>query len=215
MVLTPEEQASIEARFETIEEQIRRLKRKGNLDPRIPLLATGFDVEDAIFNSLVLIASTTLSAASVTLADFTSIPAEFKNLKIIYNGKAASGGSVLRNVSVRFNNDSGANYHTERDEDGTHTQNLGLNRALVNKLDGTTTGGPAWGEFVVASYTSTALPKGITNHGGYVIPLDIVDYTSVCNWIISPRVAIDRVTIFSDAGTAEFDTGSEAYLYGF
>ncbi|KKL92967.1 hypothetical protein LCGC14_1879390, partial [marine sediment metagenome] len=49
MALTPEEQASIEERFEILEKQVHRLKRKNNLDHRIPLLATNFDVEDAIF----------------------------------------------------------------------------------------------------------------------------------------------------------------------
>ncbi len=53
MTLTPEEQADIEVRFEALEEQIHRLKRKSNADPRIPLLATGFDIEDAIFSPCV------------------------------------------------------------------------------------------------------------------------------------------------------------------
>ena len=51
MPLTPEDQAALDDRFEALEEQIRRLKRKSNADPRIPLLATNFDVEDAIFNT--------------------------------------------------------------------------------------------------------------------------------------------------------------------
>ena len=52
MVLTPEEQASIEERFEALEETTKRLEqrlRSNFRDNRIPLLATGFDIEDAIF----------------------------------------------------------------------------------------------------------------------------------------------------------------------
>ncbi|KKK80505.1 hypothetical protein LCGC14_2822820 [marine sediment metagenome] len=71
MPLTPEEQADIEARFEALEEQIRRLKRKSNVDPRIPLLATGFDVEDALFSPAVRVnkagAQTTTNNALFTL----------------------------------------------------------------------------------------------------------------------------------------------------
>ena len=76
MVLTPEEQASIEERFEALEEkntQLERLLRSGRGDNRIPLLATGFDIEDAIFPPAARVtrsAVQTISTNTVTALSF-------------------------------------------------------------------------------------------------------------------------------------------------
>ena len=69
MPLTPEE---IEERLIALEERNQRLERRSKLDPRIPLLATSFDVEDAIFanHSIYVIKSANETATSdITLSD--------------------------------------------------------------------------------------------------------------------------------------------------
>ena len=68
MVLTPEEQAIIEERFEALEEQISKLKRKNNLDHRISLLTTSFDLEDAIFPPAVRV----YNSANISIPHATS-----------------------------------------------------------------------------------------------------------------------------------------------
>jgi len=58
MPLTPEE---IEERLIELEESNQRLKRRSGVDNRIPLLATGFDLEDAIFSPSVRITRASVS----------------------------------------------------------------------------------------------------------------------------------------------------------
>ena len=215
MPLTPEEQADIEERFKTIEEQIRRLKRKSNFDPRIPLLATGFDVEDAIFNSYVLLNSATLGADSQTLADFTAIPTTYRNLRVVWHGKSASGGSAQRNVVVRFNNDSAAHYHHQIFTDGAANQALGAGQGIVGGVDGVTEGRETWGTIDILNYTETSTARGFTFAGGYMNTGTNIVYRNGTGLWFGVADAIDRVTIFSDAATAGFFSGSTCYLYGY
>ncbi len=79
MVLTPEEQADIEERFERLEERstrLERLIRSVKTDNRIPLLATGFDLEDAIFSPAVRVYRTAdngISDSTTTALTFTHV----------------------------------------------------------------------------------------------------------------------------------------------
>ena len=80
------EQKKIEARFKGLEEanaaltaQNAKLARRSRFDPRIPLLATNFDVEDAIFSNphgvLAETSSTTLNINTVAETDCLTLAA--------------------------------------------------------------------------------------------------------------------------------------------
>ncbi|KKL97826.1 hypothetical protein LCGC14_1830550, partial [marine sediment metagenome] len=71
-----------------------------------------------------LLEAITLTATAQTLADFTDIPLGFRNLRVVYSGESASGGSALRNVGVRLNGDAGSNYNSQISVDGAQTESL-------------------------------------------------------------------------------------------
>ncbi|KKM91925.1 hypothetical protein LCGC14_1223620 [marine sediment metagenome] len=160
-----------------------------------------------------LIEAITLGGINQTLADFTSIPAKFRNLRLVYFGASAAGSTTYQNICVRFNNDSGANYNVQFSDDGTQTQLIPRNEGFVGRINGATVGHEVWGSFDVLGYAGTSFHGFVTCHAGYFRLIDIVDYHSVNMWL--DYTAINRVTVFSDAATALFAAGSVAYLYGY
>ncbi|KKL91728.1 hypothetical protein LCGC14_1891790 [marine sediment metagenome] len=214
MPLTPEEQATIEERFEALEEQIRRLKRKSNLDPRIPLLATNFDVEDAIFNSFVLLNSVTLSAINQTLANFTSIPATYRNLRLVWTGASGVGSTALRNIIIRMNNDSGASYDYQYFTDGAATTALNATSIIAGGLDGVGVGDPTWGVVDIINYADASFRRGITFQGGWRASGDMVLRTGLGSWN-NTAASINQLTVLSDAATSKWAADSVCFLYGY
>lgn len=66
-------------------------------------------------DGMTLINEAVLANSTTTIVTFSSIPSNFKHLKVVYTGRAASGGgtasAVFQPVRIRFNGDSAADYY--------------------------------------------------------------------------------------------------------
>lgn len=163
---------------------------------------------------LMLLDSVTLGVAAQTLADFTSITAKFRNLRLVWHGTAAAGSTVDRNIGLRFNNDAGNNYTTQRQDDGTQTQSLNTSFAVAGRLEGTEVGSRTWGVVDILNYADATFQRGLTFSGGARSAAGLQWRSGAATWQNS-AAAINQVTVFSDAATAEFAVDSVCYLYGY
>ncbi len=160
-----------------------------------------------------LLEQITLTGTAQTLASFTSIPAKFRNLHLVWSGTSAAG-SAVRNVVVRFNGDAGSNYHFQSSLDAVSEQGLGAAFIRVSRLDGTVTGRECWGNMDIFNYVQFAIARGATFKGGNIETGEIKNREGVGQWN-NTAAAIDRVDILSDGSTAKFASGSTAMLYGY
>ncbi len=161
-----------------------------------------------------LIEKITLGGINQTLADFTAIPAKFRNLRIIWNGASGAGSTVFRNIILRMNADGGANYDYQYLTDGAATQTLNASGMIIGALDGVGVGNPTWGVIDIINYADTTFRRGCTFQGGLRRSLDMLYRDGLGSWN-NTAAAIDRLAILSDAITAKFAVGSVAYLYGY
>ena len=171
----------------------------------------GFEQEVVGFT---LIEQITLGSTAQTLASFTSIPAKFRNLRLVWSGASATGGSAVRNIVVRFNGDAGVNYHFQSSLDGTQQQVLGAIFIRAGRLNGADAGHWCWGEMDIFNYVQFAIERGATFRGGNVEGAAILNREGVGTWT-NTADPIDRVDILTDGSTAKFAAGSTAMLYGY
>ncbi len=73
MPLTPEERSALDERFELLESKLKKALRSNRIDHRIPLLATGFDIEDALFSPTARVYNST----SITISNNTNTALTF------------------------------------------------------------------------------------------------------------------------------------------
>ncbi|KKM19127.1 hypothetical protein LCGC14_1658780 [marine sediment metagenome] len=161
-----------------------------------------------------LIEQITLGGTAQTLASFTNIPAKFRNLRLVWSGASATGGSASRNVIIRFNGDTGGNYHFQRNSDGVQTQVLANTFMIAGGLNGATAGHESWGMVDIFNYAQFATARGIVSHGGHILAGNLVNILCSGVWN-NTAAAVSRVDILTDAATAEFASGSTAMLYGY
>lgn len=56
------------------------------------------------------IAEVVVGAGGAASIDFSSIPATYRHLRLVFSGRLESGASLVQGVLIRLNNDSAANY---------------------------------------------------------------------------------------------------------
>ena len=154
----------------------------------------------------VPLATQTLGSA-VASVTFSSIPATYTDLVLVYTGVIASGGEV--GLSLRFNGDSGANY-SKTDIVGsgaaaTSARDSNYTEANIGLASSTT---QANSIFHIMNYSNattykTALGRG-NNTGGYV-------RAGVGLW--RSTAAITSITLIA-GGLVNFNIGSTFTLYG-
>lgn len=154
-----------------------------------------------------------LTSASGTLCDFTNIPASYDHLELVFNGQSDRATDALRNVRVRFNGDSGANYHTHINRTGVYNQSLSTNQLLVACLNGAFAGHDCAGKMTVFNYTE-AHRRIITTEALSVIAGTLIHDDHRGMWL-NTSDPIDQITVEVDGGTVLFDVGSSAQLYGY
>lgn len=163
------------------------------------------------------IATTTLSSDTATVS-FTSIPATYTDLILVFVGAV---DSATWEVALRFNGDTGTNYSTTLLEgNGTSvtseritTSNLGIVDSWTGGNHGTTLGANN-AIFHIMNYANTTTYKTALSRG------NSVDSTS--NYLVSATVglwrntnAINRVDLISYPVTPiKIKSGSMITLYG-
>ena len=198
-----------EARLAALEAKV---DRAGAADPRIPLVATGFDVEAAI--ALGLFDTQEVTGAASQTITFSNIPTSFNNLRVVLFGHSDVGDDQARVVWVQFNGDGGANYRYELSEDGVQATDLAATYLYLAEIDGSTAGREVFLEFTVINYTSTLYERGVLSHATGIQAVNILDWTVVGTWT-NTADAVSSITISTGNAATKFDVGSVAWLYGF
>lgn len=163
-----------------------------------------------------LIASTRLGAGAASI-DFTSIPQTYKHLMLIISGQTTHTSAT--NVLLRFNGDSGANYHWVLigGAGGAATSSnsaLGTSIVPASLPASTSTARAGSGIIVIPEYTQTNFHKNTLSQGGRIVDDTAANHifqTFYGHW--KSTAAVTQVTLSSS--TANLATGTVATLYGF
>ena len=158
----------------------------------------------------VAIATQTLSSAATNIT-FTSIPATYTDLRIVFTG---TGNGTVFYPTVQFNSDTATNYSlTEIYGDGTSaasTRTTNGSSIGLARLDGATSTIPVFITLDIFSYAGstykTTLSTNSSDHNGSGVTESIVGL-----W--RSTSAITSVKIFDPAGRS-MGTGASATLYG-
>lgn len=168
--------------------------------------------------ALTLLSSTTLGSAGTF--DISSISGAYSDLIIqLIARDTSTGGSTI--PVLRFNNDSGANYHENRTTTtGTSAPSTGETISGTSlapgRFPGSTASANLFGvsEIIVAGYASTAFLKTVSVRGGTLVSLTsggTNSYYGIGVW--NSTAAINRVTITGNAA-ANLAAGSQLRIYG-
>jgi len=155
-----------------------------------------------------IVASTELSSPSttITLSDFSAIPAGSKHLVILLNAGTTSG---LNGIYMTINGDSGANYNYVLDRataPSTKTTAVALNQTIASALYITAgTNRFSGGIFIIPRYAETTYHKNILFLGG-----DSESYSEYYCSRWANTAAVTSVTFTINSST--FVSGSVAYL---
>lgn len=164
-----------------------------------------------------LLAHAELTAANTTLCDFQDIPQGFDHLELIYDGQSDIGGDIARRIALRFNNDSGANYHRQITSDGVIGTALNATALNLGAIDGQTAAHRTSGQFTVFDYAADDRERSMLGHATWIGNINLLDDSVVGYWL-NTAAGISRVQVFvnaSGAGIVKFDAGSRAFLYGY
>lgn len=167
-------------------------------------------------SGMALIEEKVLGAPAASF-DFTSIPATYRNLKLIVNSRSVTAANT-DSIVARCNNDSGNNYDYQRvfaaGASISPSDSFGSNNLFLGLTSGANAGAGLSGcveslfiDYKGAIFNKTVLSQSSLKYGTSTNNLSI-SHTS-CFWRSSS--AINRLTIFS---AGNLDTGSVASLYG-
>jgi hypothetical protein len=155
--------------------------------------------------------------ASVNI-DFQNIPATFKHLKIVGQGRVL-GAVVETTLDVRFNNDNGANYN-EQTNKGENAASVAASAVGQTAFTiGQVVGANGIANhasslfFEVPDYAGTTFFKTIVGMLAHIPNVTVADFSIVqFAGLWEDTTAINRVTLIS--GSGNWTTGSTFTLYG-
>lgn len=160
-----------------------------------------------------LLAESVLTAASVTVASFSDIPAgPYRHLQLEFYGMSDTGADAVRNLQLRFNGDSGANYHSQTLRDGVAAQVLSGTGMRVGELNGASAGHMAAGVIDILEYASGFDHKIVLSHTHSEQTGNVVLFVGSGQW--NSAAAINALALLTDSGATQFNVGSIARLYG-
>jgi hypothetical protein len=160
------------------------------------------------------IATTTLGSATASIT-FSTIPATYTDLRIVFVGKSAAGGSAVENFGVQFNSDTGTNYsRTRLSGDGSAaasargTNNVAL--IFTEALAGSTATSPSYVAFDVFSYAGSTnktvlAESSLDQNGSGTVARNVGLWRSTA--------AITTIKVY-DYGGNNLAIGTTATLYG-
>lgn len=160
-----------------------------------------------------------LLGVDVASVSFTSIPQNFRHLKLIIYGRTTEV-TVNNYFTLRFNNDSGANYDFQQALITNATTSFSSNYAQTSGRIGDFPGASAAratqvgsAEILIPHYTGTTFEKNAICHSGQSAGISGNNLSSVINTIFwRSAVAITRIDIFPSANNIK--AGSIISLYG-
>lgn len=141
--------------------------------------------------------------------DFTSIPSTYRHLEIFWTGQGEAGSAP--NLMVRFNNDSGSNYHWGFWELGiSPVTSTSQTEGIVGVLSPTAEPSPTIGRIIVPNYAGTAWNKECQGQfsGSYAGSVRM----GISNSIWLSTAAISRITLIPASGDVK--EASVFALYG-
>lgn len=149
---------------------------------------------------------------------FTSIPTTYRDLIVVVRGRAA-GAVAAAAVSVQFNNDSGANYYSQRlsaaNTGITAGAAAGGTSAQVVSIPGSsaTSGREGVGTVTIYDYRGTTFHKGFNSQESYSTGTT-TSTQPMNNWsgTWASTSAINRVDVI--CGSGNFEAGTVVSLYG-
>lgn len=163
-----------------------------------------------------LLADSGVLGGATASIDFSSIPATFGTLRVLFACRGTNASQTTR-LLMRINNDSGANYDDElwsmtaaavtiqHNAGGQTACSLGVlaaNTATASKMGS--------GEIIIPGYAGTTFHKAPSSTGQYSGDGAQNTVQGMTTW--SSTAAINRLTFLCAAGN--FATGSRIMLYG-
>lgn len=186
-------------------------------DPSVALGAATKQYVDAA-GAMKLIGSSVLVATATSIS-FTSIPATYRHLTVIVNGRSNRAGVATDPINVQFNGDTAANYDTEYTDAAAAAAPAAENLADTSIFAGrvaaaTASAGAAGGSrILIPDYRGTTFQKLAIIHDGYVTGTasgTVHSFTASGRW--RSTAAINRVDLVPAVGP--FAVGTVASLYG-
>jgi hypothetical protein len=179
---------------------------------------TGLKWAPAAAGAITLLSSTTLGAAGTF--DITSISGAYSDLIIVLIGRA-NNANASDVALLRFNNDSGANYYTQRLKGAATTASAGesIGSGSIDRAEIAANTAPANHFSIVAwevyGYASTTWTKTVNYRASFTFGLSsggivIEELTAI--W--SSTAAINRVTVSTNTSPFNFMAGSQLRIYG-
>lgn len=161
------------------------------------------------------IATTTLGTSQDTIV-FSSIPATYTDLRLVFVGTSVQAGAY---VCLRFNSDAGSNYTNVqmRSNGSTFTCNYGASDPFIRSLyqsflDATVPALVTVDIFGYATSGNKPVLSVASNNKGQTGTSGTVERNG---GIWKSTSAINSITLFRDAGSSFFfQTGTTATLYG-
>lgn len=167
--------------------------------------------------AMTLISDSTLGADAATI-DLTAIPGTYKHLLLVMSLRG-NNASVSVNTSLRFNNDSAANYDYNRLVLGDGAVNVTTDQffATTELLIADSVGDSARAlrftphAIRVVDYAQTSREKAVEGSGGFAAAAAL-SWTQSAGGAWRSTAAINQITIIPGAGS--WKAGSRVSLYG-
>jgi hypothetical protein len=144
--------------------------------------------------------------------EFTSIPATYTDLIIVFSGSSTNTGSSSNGMRCRLNSDTNTNYSQTKlnGEGSSATSGRASSQTFFEgEIGQTSNTSPSINIFQIMSYSNTTTFKTIlirTSIPSTVVQAHVALYRSTS--------AISTVTLSRDFGTNQLKSGSTATLYG-
>lgn len=174
------------------------------------------DEEPALTAGLVLIGDQTLAVAAATI-DFANIPATFRELRLVFQGRTNRAGQTTDLIGLRINNDSGANYRAPYVKGSGAAASSAVDTtsssAPIGFCPGATgtAGTPGQAEAKLVNYAGLVFHKTVIAESGSTDGAFEEARLSYARW--ANTAAINQLTLIS-LNAASFIAGSRATLYG-
>ena len=181
-------------------------------------VAIGDIITAAQLNLLPIQIADSTAATSVASFDFTSLPQQFAHLKIVIVGRGDTAAAAT-SLAIRFNNDSGANYASERITGNAATlvsaefvSQTASNPGYIAAATATASHAGSC-EIIVPGYAQTTLFKEWNSIAGYTTAITTTGITAETrSGVWASTAAINRFTVLPVTGN--FVAGSRCTIYG-
>lgn len=163
------------------------------------------------------IAEVTVGAGGTATVSFTSIPGTYKHLEIHYIAQSEASGAQA--LSMRFNGDTGNNYHWQYVLGNTTAASAATATGQSSMRVGSTAGSGAPsgafsnGSIIIPDYTNTVTQKAFHSHGGRRDTTSAMTSEHDTGWWDTANAAITQIDLFVASG--DIAENSRFTLYGY